>query len=185
MEPPAKFETAREAAPPKDGRWCAMSEIVPMAEGYIQSFREAVDRVAREHLYLALLEAPSLELTREFVLGLLREGHPQFVALEKDAVVGWCDIVSGSRPVFRHSGVLGMGVIREHRGRGIGTALLEATLRAAREKGLTRIELTVRTDNERARRLYEKFGFVLEGTLRRHMLFDGEYKDSDQMALLL
>lgn len=156
-----------------------------MAEEHVASFRDAVDSVARERLYLALLEAPPLELTREFIASILKERHVQFVALQEDAVVGWCDIVSSPRTVFRHSGVLGIGVVREHRGRGIGTALMEAALRAAREKGLTRIELTVRTDNLRARKLYERFGFVLEGTLRRHMLVDGEYWDSDQMALLL
>jgi RimJ/RimL family protein N-acetyltransferase len=165
-----------------------VTRIVPMALPHVASFREAVDAVARERRYLALLEAPSLEVTREFITTILGEGHIQLVALGDDAgetVVGWCDIIVNARPVFRHSGTLGIGVLRHYRGQGIGTALLRAALDAAKAKGLTRIELTVRADNPRARQLYERFGFVHEGLLKNHMLVDGEYKDSHQMALLL
>jgi RimJ/RimL family protein N-acetyltransferase len=158
--------------------------ILPTAEEHIESFRAAVDSVAREHRYLALLEAPPLEAVRAFVRDNIRNGHPQFVALVDGAVVGWCDIIPRDWESLRHSGVLGMGVIPEYRGQGIGGALLAATLEAAKQKGLTRIELTVRTDNEPARKLYEKLGFVHEGRFLRHLKIDGEYRDSDQMALL-
>jgi RimJ/RimL family protein N-acetyltransferase len=42
----------------------------------------------------------------------------------------------------------------------------------------------VRVDNERARHLYQEFGFVTEGRMRRHMLVDGAYQDSWLMAVL-
>lgn len=173
----AKVLTA-EAAP-------AAVRIVPIAEEHIEGFRAAVGQVAQEHRYLALLDAPPIEAVREFVLRNIREGHPQFVADLDGVVVGWCDIVPGSRPVYRHAGVLGMGVVKEMRGRGIGNALLAASIEAAKARGLTRIELTVRADNDPARRLYEKFGFVVEGRMRRHMLVDGEYRDSELMSLLV
>ena len=85
---------------------------------------------------------------------------------------------------YAHCGVLGMGVVAAHRGRGIGCALMQATLDDARAKGFTRIELTVRTDNERAKRLYKKFDFVVEGLGRRHMRVRGKYYDCHFMALL-
>jgi RimJ/RimL family protein N-acetyltransferase len=159
-------------------------KVIPIAEEHIESFRAAVDRVAREHRYLALLEAPPLEAVREFVRENIRNGNPQLVALVDGAVVGWCDIIPKAWESLRHSGVLGMGVIPEYRGQGIGGALIAATLEAAKRKGLTRIELTVRTDNEPARKLYEKLGFVHEGRFLRHLKIGGEYRDSDQMALL-
>ena len=158
--------------------------IVPITEGHIEGFHAAVDSVAREHRFLALQEAPPLETTREFVLTHLREGQPQFVAEVGDSVVGWCDVLRSERPVFHHSGVLGIGLIARYRGRGIGRALLEATLEAAGGLGLTRIELTVRADNLRAIALYEALGFVTEGRLRHHMLVEGEYHDSLLMALV-
>ena len=158
--------------------------IVPIAEAHIEGFRAALDSVAREHRYLAFLEAPSLEVTTEFVRTNIREKHPQFVAEAGDTVVGWCDVVRGFRPVFRHCGILGIGIITEYRGRGIGRALMTATVEAAFALGLTRIELTVRDDNTRAISLYEALGFVTEGRLRRHMLVDGIFHDSVIMSLI-
>ena len=158
--------------------------IVPISEQHIEGFRAAVDSVARERRYLALLESPPEADTRKYVRDNIAQRAPHFVALADDKVVGWCDVALKPRPTLRHSGILGMGVIREYRGKGIGRALMQATLAAAKASGLGRIELTVRVDNESARRLYERFGFVTEGLCKRHMCVDGEFVDSWLMALL-
>jgi RimJ/RimL family protein N-acetyltransferase len=131
-----------------------------------------------------MVEGPAEADVKKYVLDNIANREPHFVAIAADKVVGWCDIARKPRPTLRHSGVLGMGVIAEYRGQGLGPALMDATLKAAKDRGLKRIELTVRVDNERARRLYERFGFVTEGLCRRHMRIDGEYKDSWLMALL-
>jgi len=161
-----------------------MPAIVPLSEAHIDGFRAAVDSVARELKYLSFLEAPPLPEVRKFVLQNIAAGVPQFVAIEDQRVVGWCDVLPKPRPALRHSGVLGMGVVDAYRGRGIGRKLLDATLRAAKQMGLTRIELTVRTDNARAKRLYESFGFAVEGLCRRHIYIEGTYHDSHLMALV-
>jgi GNAT superfamily N-acetyltransferase len=57
------------------------------------------------------------------------------------------DSVARERPTRAHTGVLGIGVLAEFRGRGIGTALIRETLKEARASGLTRIELSVREGN--------------------------------------
>ena len=158
--------------------------VVPMAPEHIASFREASDAVFRESQMFAFLEAPPIEDVTAFVLGVIRNNEPQFVAMSGDAVIGWCDILLKPRPALRHSGVLGVGVLNSYRGQGIGTALLEATLNAAKDRRLTRIELFVRTDNERAIKLYEKFGFVIEGVLRKHLLIGAVYRDSYIMSVL-
>lgn len=158
--------------------------IVPIAEEHIDGFRAAVGSVARERRYLAVLEPFPEADVRNFVRDNIAARVPHFVAIADGKVVGWCDIALKPRPLLRHCGVLGLGVISDYRGRGIGRALMAATLQAAKERGISRIELTVRVDNERAKRLYESFGFMTEGLCRRHMLVDGEYKDSWLMALL-
>jgi ribosomal protein S18 acetylase RimI-like enzyme len=158
--------------------------IVPISEEYIEAFRAALDSVAREQRFLAFLEAPPLEAVKEFVLANILAGYSQFVAIADDAVVGWCDVLPKPRPALRHSGVLGIGVIDAYRGLGVGTALIDTTLHAARAAGLTRIELTVRADNHRAKALYERFDFVVEGLCRRHMCVNGVYHDSFLMAVL-
>ena len=159
--------------------------IAPIAEEHIDGYWTAVDSVARERRYLAMLEGPPLERTRAFVLRNLREDRPHFIALEQGCVIGWCDIASFDRPLYAHSGMLGMGVVAAHRGRGIGEALIRAALEKARAKGLTRVELAVRAGNTPARALYEKLGFVLEGVQRNAVRIDGRFEDQLSMALLI
>jgi len=160
-------------------------EIVPLGEDLSEGYRAVLDSVAREERYLALLQAFPPEATRAFIAAGVASGRPMFAARVAGEIVGWCDIlVDKPLETLKHTGSLGMGVLRSHRGRGVGRALLERTLADARAKGLTRIELAVGVDNERAKKLYEKFGFQVEGLVRRHMRVRGEYKDSYLMALL-
>jgi ribosomal protein S18 acetylase RimI-like enzyme len=158
--------------------------ILPIEEKYIEGYSAAVDQVAREKLYLAFLEGPPLAASRDFVLENLQKNMPHFVALMDDSVVGWCDISSFDRPVFAHAGILGMGIIAPHRDKGIGKALMNKTLEKARAIGLTRIELEVREENDRAIKLYEKCGFAVEGIKRNATCIDGKYSNDLIMALL-
>jgi putative acetyltransferase len=82
-----------------------------------------------------------------------------------------------------HSGHIGMMVHPDLHNRGVGSALLEAAIElAGKWLNLTRLDLQVYTDNAPAIHLYEKYGFEIEGTLRRYAFRDGEYVDSYQMA---
>jgi putative acetyltransferase len=49
---------------------------------------------------------------------------------------------------------------------------------------VSRLELTVYTDNVRAIALYRKFGFAIEGTHKAYALRNGEYVDAHFMARL-
>lgn len=49
---------------------------------------------------------------------------------------------------------------------------------------LQRIHLTTLSHNVKAKSLYEKCGFVQEGTLNNHFFHKGEYKDCYYMAVL-
>jgi ribosomal protein S18 acetylase RimI-like enzyme len=62
--------------------------------------------------------------------------------------------------VDEQSPELGIGVRREFRRHGVGTALLLAVLGRARENGVSRVSLSVEIENV-ARLLYERFGFQL------------------------
>ena len=158
--------------------------IVPLRDEHVAGFREAVDSVAREQRYLAMLEAPPLDDCRAYVLDMRRRGFPQYAALCDERLVGWCDIAPVERPVHAHCGTLGIGVVEGYRGRGLGSRLLEVTLGRARRIGLTRIELGVREHNTPAIALYEKFGFVREGVKRNAVRVGAEYENVIAMALL-
>jgi RimJ/RimL family protein N-acetyltransferase len=83
-------------------------------------------------------------------------------------------------------GELGMVVAREWRGRGVGSALLEAAIDWSRERGLHKLCLSVFPHNEAAIRLYRKYGFVEEGRRVKHFRrASGELWDAVEMGLLL
>ena len=158
--------------------------VVPIAEEHVAGLRACLDAVARERRYLAQVEAQPLERMAAFVQDSVKKNAAHYVALDEGAVVGWCDIFADLASAVAHCGGLGMGVLESHRGRGIGNRLLAATLAHARQQGLKRIELEVRTDNLAAIRLYERVGFVHEGRKRQRMCFDGVYFDTLAMGLL-
>lgn len=72
----------------------------------------------------------------------------------------------------------------EGRGRGLGTEATRLTVAHGLSVGLHRISLTVFTFNPRARRAYDKAGFVHEGTRRDVMEFDGAWLSEDLMSVL-
>jgi ribosomal protein S18 acetylase RimI-like enzyme len=159
-------------------------QIIPMTQEYIEQYAMALGSVARERIYIGFLEAPGLEWVRQFVNNALALDWVYYIAVVDQQVVGWCNIGKNNRPIFEHDGVLGMGVVAEYRGQGIGEALMSVALTKAKEKGLTRVSLSVREPNKRAIALYDKFGFVREGLHKRAVCLDGVYEDEISMALL-
>jgi ribosomal protein S18 acetylase RimI-like enzyme len=83
-------------------------------------------------------------------------------------------------------GEIGMAVLREWRGRGVGSALMEAAIAWARERGLHKLSLGVFPHNDAGIALYRKFGFVEEGRRSKHIRRQsGELWDVVDMGLLL
>lgn len=166
------------------GRYDGNYKILPITEEYIEGFRKAVGSVAREWKYLAFLDEPAFEMAHAFVLENLRENWPHFIAVCEDEVIGWCDISSLHRPVYAHSGLLGIGVLASYRGKGIGEALMRAAISKAYSKRSRRIELAVNESNKPAIALYKKLGFEIEGLHRNAVKIEEHYENSITMVLL-
>ena len=64
--------------------------------------------------------------------------------------------------------VVSLGVLPEHRRRGIGSALLDAICGEARSRGAERVVLEVASDNEAASALYVGRGFTVVGLRRNY-----------------
>ena len=159
-------------------------EFRPIAVADTDAFRAAVDIVARERKFIALVEAPPIEQVRAFVARNVERGYPQIVAIADGALVGWCNVPPASRAVSAHVGDLFMGLIPDFRGKGLGERLLRQAVQAADAFGFRRIELGVFATNTAAAALYRKVGFVEEGTKRMAILVDGSYHDEIIMARL-
>ena len=157
--------------------------IEPIGLDHVEGYRRALDAVARERRYLTMLEARPEPETLEFVKSNLDDGNPMMVAVASNTIIGWCDVRREVFPSRAHRGTLGMGLLPEWRGRGVGRRLLDATLARARP-AFRRIELDVFADNARAIALYEKAGFVREGIVRDASLIDGVFRDAILMAIV-
>ena len=105
------------------------------------------------------------------------------VAVIDGRVVGMCSLHLETNPRRRDCASIGMAVFDDFHGQGVGSAMMRALMELA--DGwycLRRVELTVWADNAAAVHLYEKFGFVIEGTASQYALRAGEYVDAYYMA---
>jgi putative acetyltransferase len=112
------------------------------------------------------------------------EGMIAIVAVLDGRIVGSADVTQykGRRS---HVGAIGICVHDDFHGRRIGSAMMAALVETADDwLDLKRLELKVHIDNEPAIRLYRRFGFEVEGTLRADCFRGGAYVDSHLMARL-
>jgi L-phenylalanine/L-methionine N-acetyltransferase len=103
-----------------------------------------------------------------------------------EQIVGAAGLFSLHNSLRRaHARGLALTVASGWQGQGIGHQLMEAaTDWADNWAGVLRIELTVFADNARAITLYERHGFMHEGTMRAFALRDGVYADALAMSRL-
>lgn len=87
---------------------------------------------------------------------------------------------------YRHRAVMGISVLKEAWGCGLGSFLMQLAVDQAKANGFEQLELGVYSDNARAIHLYEKFGFQRCGTMpHAFKLKDGTYRDEIMMVKML
>jgi putative acetyltransferase len=137
--------------------------------------------------YSGTLQMPfaSRELWRKRIAEPV-DGEFFLVACAGNELVGNAGLHSaGKSPRRAHAMKIGMAVPSAWQGKGVGTALMSAMVDLADNwLNVSRLELTVYTDNVRAIALYRKFGFAIEGTHKAYALRNGEYVDAHFMARL-
>jgi putative acetyltransferase len=152
-------------------------EIRPFNAKDIPDFQAMLTHpgVARTTLQLPFTEVQSY--VNRFA-NYSKNGH-RLVADVNGRVVGNISVFKNDNPRMAHSAGLGMSVHPDYWGMGIGTLLMERILDIADNwLNLKRVELDVFVDNPAAIRLYQKFGFEIEGTKRLHAYGDGRWTDS-------
>ena len=106
------------------------------------------------------------------------------VAMDGDRIIGTCDIRMRSG-ISGHIGVYGVVVNSDYRGDGVGEILTRVVIDQAKKnlKDLKTIVLDVFAENERAKNLYKKIGFVEYGILPKGLQRNGEFSDEILMYL--
>jgi len=167
--------------------WCSLGEQPPGAYGGRMDLRDATvdDAVLLRDL---LLEAYNwtgeVRVTRaaiardphaaRYLQGWMRPGDLGLVAEDRSGAGGpvaigavWARALPGDAPGYGYVAddvpELGMAVVADARGRGVGTALLARFLERARALGWRAVSLSVEDGNDRARALYDRHGFRVVG----------------------
>ena len=164
MTEPAPAAVRRSTAADFD-EWFRLYEMVA-AEGKWIGGEAPVDRVARKRSYLDTLQD---------------DDAASFVAECDGRMVG-------SLGVRMRGGIADLGMLIDAgwRGRGIGSALMEACIAWASEQGAHKVVLEVWPHNHSAQALYRKYGFEQEGFLKRHYRRrNGQLWDAVRMGLVL
>ena len=86
-------------------------------------------------------------------------------------------------PEMSHVGVLGIGILKNSRGVGLGTVLMESLIKLAKQVGLKILILDTFATNKAAQILYKKAGFVEVGKIPKAIHRDGNYIDLIRFAI--
>jgi RimJ/RimL family protein N-acetyltransferase len=164
-------------------------EVREIHEGDAEAFLDLLTRIDAETDFM-LLEAGERTTTvgeqRERIKGMLfKENQTILVASRAGQLVGYLVAIGGEVRRIRHRAYVVVGVLQAFTGRQIGTRLFTALEIWARRHGIERLELTVRSDNERGTGLYRKMGFEIEGLKKRSLKVKGTYVNEYYMAKIL
>lgn len=106
----------------------------------------------------------TVEQEEAWVKRLLESPNSLSIACFVDGqVAGNCEISFRSNLKMRHRATVAIAVLREYWDLGIGSAMFQELIAAAQNRGVEIMELEFVEGNDRARRLYEKFGFTIVG----------------------
>ena len=115
-----------------------------------------------------------------------RKAEGRFVAEDGGAVVGWAALSPvSSRPCYAGVAENSVYVASAARGRGVGTALMEALTAAAAAAGIWTIQTSVFPENAASIALHERAGFRVVGRRERIAELGGVWRDTLFLELRL
>jgi len=111
----------------------------------------------------------NLEQEAERIRGHAEDPAQLFLLAETEGrLVGHLRFEPKKLQRISHSGEFGISIVPDFRDQGLGRVILELFLEwAVKAPGIKKVCLEVNAGNERAIRLYERFGFEREGYLKK------------------
>jgi ribosomal protein S18 acetylase RimI-like enzyme len=113
------------------------------------------------------------------------ESRMFFVATVNNEVVGWVHLKHTDLEKLSHTAELTVGVLKEYRGHGIGSHLLQRGLEWASKHGLEKIYNQVPATNEVAIEFLQSRGWEIEAVREDHYRLNGEDIDEVMLATKL
>jgi phosphinothricin acetyltransferase len=161
-------------------RWRAPRAEVPALRTARPADAQAIAEIYNEGIATRLATFETEPRSASDVEGWLDAGErlPVLVAEEDAEVLGWARILTYSdRPVYAGVGEVSVYVTEKARGRGIGTALLEALQQRAAELRYWKLVGKLFTENVASTAMVRRCGWREVGLHHRHSRLDGGWRD--------
>ena len=164
--------------------------IVTIRLATIGDAPELIDTVSRyiaDSPYIPMLPSefhPTVEEEEAWIRSFLDKANSLLLVAEHDGrIVGNIDLTGSPRAIMAHTAMVGMGMLKEWRGLGLGAALLKAAIQWATDNPILEILwLQVYTANAAGMALYRGHGFVDHGIIPRYFQHEGQYHDCLTMS---
>ena len=92
-------------------------------------------------------------------------------------IIGMFSVETSRMERSPHVGGIGVAILKEYRGLGIGNKMMEVLIKLGRKMGFKFLRLTVFASNKVAINLYKKFGFKKVARIPKELLYKGKYVD--------
>lgn len=138
--------------------------------------------------YISKLEQEiklTIDQEKEWINSFLTNSNSLLLVAEfENKIIGNIDLTGSQRKVMEHTAVIGMGMLKEWRNFGLGTALLKSGIEWAKENPILELLwLQVYTDNKLGLGSYRKMGFEENGIIKNFFKRDGKYFDNSTMTM--
>ncbi|WP_082235156.1 GNAT family N-acetyltransferase [Halobacillus massiliensis] len=153
----------------------------------LPEFLQLIDAVERDSEYMLMEPGErDFQSEEEKISKILNLPNCVIIAAEMDhKLAGYIMGLGGQAVRNRHSVYLVAGVLKEYRGRGIGTQLFDSVESWAVSKNIHRLELTTAVKNTSAVHLYKKAGFEIEGIKKDSLKINQSFIDEYYMCKII
>ncbi len=127
----------------------------------------------------------TIEQEKEWIKSFLEIDNSLLLIAEyENQIIGNIDLTGNHRKVMEHTAIIGMGMLKEWRNSGLGTALLNEIIKWAKHNPILELVwLQVYTENVLGLNLYKKMGFSENGIIKDYFKHGETYFDNLTMTL--
>lgn len=154
------------------------------SERFLNMLRQ-LDNETKNMMYEPGERKTSIEEMKSVIKNINASNSLMLVAEKEEDIIGFLSAERGFANRIKHSAYIVIGILKDYRGKKIGTKLFKELIDWALVNDVTRLELTVMTHNEGAIKLYKEMGFKIEGLKEKSLIVDGKYIDEYYMAKVL
>lgn len=155
------------------------------AEGLLHAISKYI--IDSEHLLTTIEEFNPTIRDQKIWIDALNEKRNSLllVATHEKRIIGNIDLKGETRKKIRHNALLGIGILKDWRGQGLGEILMQYAIEWARQSlTLETLWLHVFADHVQAIALYKKMGFEKVSVQKDFIKnIDGSYSDNIIMQL--